>query len=449
MSDRKIALYLFIFLLSVYLLTASLRIDSGDGETMYRVTYSMITGQGFAIPVEPRTEDTFGPWGIREPVEMFKGGDGYGLWGRDGRYYAKYGLGWSLAAAPFCALGRIIALNLPGVTEGFATRAAVMLLNPLLTAGTSVLLFYLARRFNSKSLAVSIALLYGVFTIAWYYAKSAFSEPLVTLLLLGAILAIERKRFLLAGISLGGMILTRQTAVFLTIPVLLWAIFRVAKDGSGKVPQRLVKIGLPIVLGQMLVWGYNFYRFGNILEYGYIGITWGTPIFLGLYSLLLSPGKGLFVFSPILILGVFGWVTWNRRRDWFFLLAGLFIFQIIPHALYVDWSGGGGWGPRLLLPIVPIILLPAGNILQRWQVKVSGQLALVVLLALSLFIQIMGVSVNWVRHLQRKFDQSDTPEEYFFRVHYNWTDAPIIGQIRSFQETLSLLINPKTLDHLV
>jgi hypothetical protein len=145
-----------------------------------------------------------------EPVEIFEGGDSYGKWGLDGRYYAKYGLGWSLFAVPFCILGNLLS-NLSNLPEGIMTRIAVMFLNPLLTASGCAAFYYQARKVYNKLTSIVLALICGFCTITWYYAKSAFSEPLVVLLLLIAILAIENKKWVYAGIALGLTLLTRQT----------------------------------------------------------------------------------------------------------------------------------------------------------------------------------------------------------------------------------------------
>ena len=438
-DERRIAAALFVLLLALYLLSASLRIDSGDGESMYQVSYSLVTGQGFAIPVEPLTEDFFGPWGEMQPVEVLNGGDGYGMWGVDGHYYAKYGLGWSLAAVPLCALGRAVAMLLPAATESFVTRATVMLLNPFLTAASGVLIFYLARRIYPASLAATLALLYGLCTIAWYYAESAFSEPLVTLLLLAAIYAVEHGHPAAAGTALGGMILTRQMALLLAVPVAIWALTRVRQAELGNLIRNAATLLVPLAVGQFAVFGYNAYRFGDPLEYGYWGVGWDTPLLLGLYSQLLSPGKGMFVFMPVLLLGILGWPALGRIRcDWACLILALVASHLVPHALYQDWAGGGGWGPRLLLPIVPLVLFPAGEIIRHWQTRRTGMILVGLLIALSLFIQALGVSVNWARHLQRVLEESTTSAEYFYRAHYRWADSPILGQARSLLEVLAL-----------
>jgi hypothetical protein len=428
-ADRKIAWCLFWLLLAVYLLSASLHIDSGDGETMYRVTYGMVTGRGFAVPVLASS--------------LADGRTGYGRLGRDGLYYSKYGLGWSLAAAPLCALGRALLPLLPGAMEGFVTRAAVMLLNPLVSAIACVFLFHLASRLYSVHTAAALAMLYGLGTTAWYYAKSAFSEPLVTLLLLGAMLAVERDHLVAAGAALGGMILTRQMALLLAAPVAAWAIIRERQTGVGGMLGSAARLLLPMALGQAAALGYNAYRFGDPLESGYGSISWSTPLFSGLYNQLLSPGKGLFVFMPVLLLGVIGWaVLLQERRDWAWLILALVVFYLVPHALYTNWSGGGGWGPRLLLPIVPLLLLPTGQIVRRWRHWKVGRIALLLLVTLSLLLQVLGVSVSWGRHLQRVWDDSATQEEYFYRVHYYWPDSPIPGQVRSLLETLAMVSNP-------
>ena len=145
MQHKQTSKFLFLFALSIYLLFASFRIDSGDGESMYKVACSIVEGNKFAVDLIARKEDSFSAWGEIEPVELFNGGDGYGMWGRDDKYYSKYGLGWSLIAAPFCGLGHVInrVINTP-FTDKFTTRLTVMLVNPLIAASTVVLFFQFA-----------------------------------------------------------------------------------------------------------------------------------------------------------------------------------------------------------------------------------------------------------------------------------------------------------------
>jgi hypothetical protein len=425
-QTRRLSCYLFILLLAVYLLTASLRIDTGDGEAMVAVACNLAAGQGLDVEVDP--------------ADLVDGRTGYGRVGREGLYYAKYGLGWSLAAAPLCALGRGLAGLLPGATEGFVTRAAVLVVNPLLTACAAALLFRLACRLYPVRHAATLALLYGLGTIAWYYAKSAFSEPLTTALMIAAVYAVERGRFGAAGVALGGALLTRQTAVFMLVPVVVWALARVWRDGARAVLLRGGALLLPVALGQSAALGYNVYRFGSPLAWGYGPVGWDTPLLRGLYGQLLSPGKGLLVFNPLLVAGVVGWpFLLRRRRGLGWLLPALFVCHLVPHSLYRDWTGGGGWGPRMLLPAVPFALLPAGELFPRLQARLAGRLLLAFLVSVSVLVQATSVLAGWARHLQRVRSASATYDEYFYRAHYRWADAPIVGQVRSLAETVAVM----------
>jgi hypothetical protein len=439
---HKAYVFLFIFLTAFYSLFNPLRIDSGDGAAMYRVAESLVTGRGFAISVTPVTTDTVGAWGKVVPVEAFAGGDGYGKWGVDGRYYAKYGLGLSLAVAPVVGLARQLPKIFPTLTADYAGHSAMVWFNAPITALASVILFRLLRQFYKPTLALELTLIYGIGTFAFYYARSAFSEPLTNLLLLLALCAVAQKRWWLGGLALSGMLLVRQTSLLLVVPILIWAVLMLWQEGKQAVFKHNWGLWLPVVAGQLVTWAYNFYRFGNWREYGYTPVTWDTPLGLGLYSQLLSPGKGLFIFAPILITGVLGWPSFWRYKIWALLTLILSLAWLIPHSLYYDWSGGGGWGPRLLLPIVPLLLFPAGQIFIRWREHRLGRVTLALLIVSSVTFQVLGISANWLRHLQRIFETSANGVEYFQRAHYHWPDSPLLGQLVSIQEEIAVMVNP-------
>jgi hypothetical protein len=84
-----------------------------------------------------------------------------------------------------------------------------------------------------------------------------------------------------------------------------------------------------------------------------------ASIATGVYGLLLSPGKGLLAYAPPALLAPFGdAVLWARRRAETVLLLALILIGLIAHAnVLIRWVGGWSWGPRFLMPVLPLILL--------------------------------------------------------------------------------------------
>jgi len=77
-----------------------------------------------------------------------------------------------------------------------------------------------------------------------------------------------------------------------------------------------------------------------------------------LWRLLVSPYRGLFFYSPFLLLGVSGMIKMSRHENWrregrlfLALTAGYFLFL----AAFSDWEGGWSMGPRHLVPLLPFL----------------------------------------------------------------------------------------------
>jgi hypothetical protein len=455
-TQKRTAWTLFLFLLGVYSLTGAYRIDSGDGEAMYQVTRSLIERQDLAIPPPAPGTTVVGENGELLTVEQLQpeGWWPYGAWGRDGRYYAQYGIGWSLVAVPFYALGSGLAHLLPGAAEPYVTRAAVTLVNALALSMAGALFFLLALRLYPARTALLLALGYGMCTVAWSYARGTFSEPLVALGLLWAVLAAGRSKdeesreavwWALAGLGLGGALLCRPAAAVMFLPFAAWAFlagWETARVRGGMA--NVAAMGAPVALAVAIALGYNAVRFGGLLDLGYPQTIWNPNPLVGLYGMLLSPGKGLLLFAPVTLLGLVGWPSYLRRDP---RQAGaLLIMVLLQLGIYAftrrAWGGGSCWGPRHLVPVLAFILLPAGEVWpsllrKRW-LELGGSL----LLATSLVIQLLGISVNVSRHAQRVFATYGDFPTFFQRMNFTWTDSPIPGQVQALREVTAAMREP-------
>jgi hypothetical protein len=438
---RHPAFWLTVTLAVFYVLAGNSRITSGDGETMFQVTRALGRGRADLPPSILPPVDTVLADSTDTQIP-------YTLPGRDGRTYSKYGLGQSLAALPLYLVG--LAWR-AGTGIGHAPRTAALLLNSLLTAGTAGLLLVMARELGcSTRTGVMLALAYGLCSPAWVYTHTFFSEPLVAFLLTGAALALvrfdhrETVRWLaLAGGALGFALLTRISAAaalpaFGVYVTMHWRAKRLPLQSM--VPQATAAaMAFGIGAGLMIV--YNLIRFGNPFDFGYHTSNWQTPLLSGLYGLTLSPGKGILWYAPVVVLGLAGFLPFARRRlPEALLCAGVSAGYLLLHSVYTYWEGGWSWGPRLIFPALPFILLPATSILGRRHQSRVAEFGLALLLVLGFLIQIPAIGSNYAHTLQQAFVAS--PDDFQERVLYQPRHSPLIGQWASLLQVIGNLRDP-------
>lgn len=110
----------------------------------------------------------------------------------------------------------------------------------------------------------------------------------------------------------------------------------------------------------------------------------------GLFGLIASTGKSIFLYSPPLLLGVVGARAWwpgHRRRAAVTLLAVASV--LVEAASRIGWHGDPTWGPSLLLPAVPLVLEPAAAWVER-RGDALGRSVLAGLAAAGLLVQLLG-----------------------------------------------------------
>ncbi|HUG79476.1 MAG TPA: hypothetical protein VML57_18500 [Burkholderiales bacterium] len=119
---------------------------------------------------------------------------------------------------------------------------------------------------------------------------------------------------------------------------------------------------------------------------------WQTPLWLGAAGLIVSPSRGLLVYSPFLAAAfagaVLAWKDPRYRKLRFLTLAVPALW--IPSFPWFDWWGGWAYGYRPIVdsvPLLAVLCLPAlGSILER----PGRRLVFAVALAWSVLIQSLG-----------------------------------------------------------
>jgi hypothetical protein len=377
---------LFSLLVGLYLLVYTPRLNSIDGQAILAVSTALVREGRFDIGVIG-AEDALLPF---DKARM-------GTFGQDGAWYSKKGITPSLALLPLA----VLAEALPWLDA----RAAAMWFNPLVTAATAALLFTVARQIGvSTRTAFVTGLLYGVM-LPLPYTQTLYGEPLAALLMLAMVTAALNRaggRRALIGVGAALGLLFGINLVYVVFAVLFvgWIMLEAARRGDRRGAGFRDALALLIPCGIALVGIglYNAARFGSPLTTGYgfeTGEGFTTPLLTGLFGLTISPFRGLFWYSPALLLALPGGLMLRRRDGRLVaLLLALCAVQLILFALWSSWEGGVVWGPRFLLPIVPLLTLLLAPLIEaawtrRGLLIVIGGLGLV-----SLAISLLGALVD-------------------------------------------------------
>jgi len=314
--------------------------------------------------------------------------------------YAPYGIAMSLLGAVPYALSKV---------TGHATDLFAMVV-PILTALAVVVMYRIARALRwSAMYGVLAAVAFGMLSMALAYTTEYFSEPGVTLCVLVMVLGIIRwgqgKSYapLLVGIGAGCALQFRSDSL-LTVWVGLLALPLFVPWSRLVKLRGLLLMGIPLVVSVLLLAGYNVVRYSKPFV-GEYGGNFSTPLGYGLHGLLFSSGKSIFVYEPVILLGVVGLVMMFWRN---LPLAALFALLIVPRLIFFakwsSWQGGWSWGPRFLLPIVPLLTLCAVDVLRATKRgTVMGWLTRGVFAVLALgglFVSYLSVRVPYEQWLQ-------------------------------------------------
>jgi hypothetical protein len=320
----------------------------------------------------------------------------------EGQYASTFGLGAGLFALPVMAP----ALLLTDLESHVDLLWWLGKLSAALSvAGTVLFLFLTALRFLSARSAGVVALAYGLGSCAFSVSSQALWQhaPCEFFVALGAygLLVQERRAFdILCGFGFAMSVLCRPTAalVFASVGMYLLLFDR------RRVP-RFALGALPVILGLAV---YHQYTFGAPWVFGEMGVgskvaltktgspnLWQTPLHVGLAGLLVSPARGLFVYSPIALFSV--WGAWRAFREpaWRDLrpLAVGAVLQVLLAAKWFDWWGGWCFGYRVIVDVAILLAFLAFPIVEAVHLRPRRQAVFGVLLAYSVGVQVIGAYV--------------------------------------------------------
>ena len=352
-----------------------------------------------------------GGWGGPPPIET-----GYGVEEAQGHLYPRFPWTVSLFLVPVvvvvdgaaaAGIGQTVAERSIELNTDWEFQVAgmsyVVALAAVLVYAFSRLLLPIDDERRRRLLALAVTFVFAFGTSMWSTAsRAAWQHGPSALFLAAATLVAVRSRTrpqpllsLLLGVALAGAYVMRPTSV---IPLLLFTLW-VLVARFRQVPvyvAGLAVVLVPFVIVNLRAWGTALppYFSAGRAEYH-------PGMFEALAGNLVSPTRGLFVFSPILLLSIVGVVMKLRGRT-IDLLDLTMIASIGAHwvaiSLAIDnaaiplWWGGHSYGPRLFTDMIPFLLalsMPAVVWVATSRAR-ALKLSAVALVAISVFFHWQG-----------------------------------------------------------
>ena len=292
-------------------------------------------------------------------------------------------------------------------------------LSASLIATLSVIFVYLSlKELLDRKTAVVAALIYAFATNTWTISSQAlWQHGLVELLLSISIFLVLRnekqssnKLIVSLGIFSGLFVFNRPIDSILLISVIYY-IFALKGE-------KFIYYIISFLISSIPFIFYNLYFFGSFFG-GYSlllsGFDLSSDMISRLIGLLISPSRGLFIYTPIILMSIVGYFKIyrlpNKRIKVFLLILGLSCLVLLfAYSAFIVWWGGGCYGPRFLTGMLPALTILLG--LSIKDINLYNKNILVIctislLLVWSIFVQFVGA---------------------FYYPNGNWDGAPNVDQ---------------------
>lgn len=358
----------------------------------------------------------------------------------------KYSLGMSILYSPFFLIAHAIALILNLQSDGFSPiyeffiefsglfyliigfyylRKLLLNFYPEKTVAFSLLIVFFGTNllyYSTVEAAMSHAFTFSLFSIILYYINKFYDSN-------------SLKSIIILSVLYGLIVLVRPVNVLFIIPFIFYKIHTLMD-----IKQRIIFfiknynyviyfiIVFIITISPQLM--YYKYVTGNWIAYSY-----GEERFYFLspkiYEVILSFRKGWIIYTPLMILSIFGINQLKLHTS-----KGFYISLIItlPLFLYVTaswwcWWYGGSFSQRALIDLYPLLIFPIASIIQN-VFNYSNFFKKSIIIIISLFILL-----NIFQTFQYKYNIIDfdgmTKEEYlqvFGKMDSQYIDTTLLDK---------------------
>ncbi len=267
----------------------------------------------------------------------------------------------------------------------------------LIAAGAVVLMYWcLGYIVKTKDSAALLALTYAFATNVWSTAGRGLWQHGPSLLFLNAavflILRNKKREVPWIGVLTGLLVWNRPTNIVFALAITFFFLW--------KRPKQFLHFVMPLGGIALLFGWYSVSFYGSLFALGqgqpFSGFSADPlPTFL---ALLISPGRGLFVFTPFFLFAIVACVMLLRKshtteQEHLFLLLGLSSVMLVSiYSFWGEWWGGVLYGYRIITEMVtPLMLLTAWWYAHAsWQKSFFLRSAWVITLFIAVVVQYIG-----------------------------------------------------------
>jgi hypothetical protein len=381
-------------------------------------------------------------------LDMFSSfiyGENYGAFALiNGHFYSAYPLVTPVLVTPLYILPylALAVLHVPPDMNNsifFLVVFAMEKISASIIASLSVVVFFAGmKKLVSAKTAMITSLIFAFGTSIWSINSQAlWQHGLVALfltLIFFFIVKNEEKEqvlnYIFLGLCSGLLALSRPSDMILVIPAVVYIFY---KSYPGNVKSGLAYC-LAAIVGALPFIAYNMSVFHSLFG-GYnnslASFEFDSQILVHFIGLLFSPNRGLFIFTPVALLAVFGILRIssvpNRGlRLALYSFAVSLVLEITVYAAFQFWWGGDTYGPRFLVGALPIfgiftgmfldpLVSPGDRKIQKRPLKEKILIVVITLFVIwSVFVQVVGC---------------------FYYPNGNWNDSPPLTEERLWNVT--------------
>ena len=333
----------------------------------------------------------------------------YQIWQTEtGDWLIRYTSGQAIMFAPTFFIAHAAALLTDFPADGFSLPYQIGLLAGCFiyfVVALELLRHILLHFFNDKITALTILLLFfgtnllanTIFNIAGIHSQLFF---LYTIIILFTIRWHENqtwKNILPIAFATGLVIITRPTDVICLLIPLLWNVFDKKSFKakfellSSHLPQLIVSTAIVCAIGSLQMVYWKIFS-GHFLIDSYNNPAEGLDfLFPHLYGVLFSFRKGWFVYTPLMLVAMAGFIVmWHRNRKVFTALFTFMLLDIYLVSCWSCWWYAVSFSQRAFVQAYVVMAIPLGFVIQyfnesKTRLKLPFYFVVLALVSLNIF----------------------------------------------------------------